>query len=106
MTKIILTRKTVKLNTVIWDFCKYCGKRLQFHICICCAFSFDISFSPRRRDKMFMQPVVWGRGGDYSCPLGSLEVAQRDPAVSVVAEGSTGGTGPSCTDVRHVGAPE
>ena len=22
---------------------------------------------------------MWGRGADYSCPLGSLEAAQRDP---------------------------
>ena len=28
---------------------------------------------------IFMQPAVSGRGGDYSCPLGSLEGAQRDP---------------------------
>ena len=28
---------------------------------------------------IFMRPAVWGRGADYSCPLGSLEAAQRDP---------------------------
>jgi len=55
---------------------------------------------------IFMRRAVLDRGEDYSCPLGSLAGAQRDPAVSAVAEGSTGGTGPSCTDVRHVVGPE
>ena len=30
---------------------------------------------------IFTRPAVWGRGADYSCPLGSLEAAQRDPGV-------------------------